>query len=211
MVDADTSKVEQALSSGGLGCPDCAGVLRRWGWARVRTVRGAGGLRVWLRPRRSRCAECGRTHVLLPVFVLVRRADVAAVIGAALVLAAAGAGFRTVAAGLGVAQCTVRGWLRRFRARAEEWRAVFTRRVAALDPVLGPIVAYGSRVGDAVEVMGLAAAAWVRRFGPRPPWEFVSAVSGGALLSPIPAAGAAAAAAGEVQHELPLGLMVAPG
>ena len=196
MVDADTSKVEQALSAGGLGCPDCAGVLRRWGWARARTVRGADGLRLRFQPRRSRCAGCARTHVLLPVFVLVRRADVAAVIGAALVLTASGAGFRTVAARLGVAQCTVRGWLRRFRVRAEGWRAVFTRLLAALDPVLGPITARRSRVGDAVEVMGLAAAAWVRRFGPRQPWEFVSAVSGGALLSPIPAAGAAAAAAG---------------
>jgi transposase len=49
----------------------------------------------------------------------VRRADAVAVIGAALVLAAAGAGFRTVAARVGVAQGTVRGWLRRFRVRAE--------------------------------------------------------------------------------------------
>ena len=55
MVDADVSSVELALSSGGLGCPDCAGVLRRWGWARARTVRGISGVRVWLRPRRSRC------------------------------------------------------------------------------------------------------------------------------------------------------------
>jgi hypothetical protein len=123
--------------------------------------------------------------VLLPVFVLVRRADVAAVIGMALVLAAAGAGFRTVAARVGVAEGTVRGWLRRFRVRAEGWRVVFTRAVAALDPVLGPITARGSVLADAVEVMGLAAAAWVRRFGPRPPWEFVSKVSGGVLLGPI--------------------------
>jgi hypothetical protein len=96
--------------------------------------------------------------VLLPVFVLVRRADVVAVIGMALVLAAAGAGFRTVAARVGVAQGTVRGWLHRFRVRAEGWRVVFTRAVAALDPVLGPITARGSVLADAVEVMGLAAA-----------------------------------------------------
>ena len=196
MVDADPLKVERALSSGGLGCPVCAGVLRRWGWARERTVRGAGGLGLRLRPRRARCQRCARTHVLLPVFVLVRRADVVAVIGWALMLAAAGAGFRAVAAQVEVAEGTVRGWLRSFRDRAEGWRVVFTRLLAALDPVPGPIAARGSQLGDAVEVMGLAAAAWVRRFGPRPPWEFVSEVSGGALLSPIPAAGAAAAAAG---------------
>ena len=41
MVDADPLKVERALSSGGLGCPVCAGVLHGWGWARSRTVRGA--------------------------------------------------------------------------------------------------------------------------------------------------------------------------
>ena len=185
MVDADALKVERALSSGGLGCPVCAGVLHGWGWARSRTVRGVDGARVRLRPRRARCSGCDRTHVLLPVFVLVRRADVVAVIGAALVLAAAGAGFRAVAARVGVAEGTVRGWLRRFRVRAEGWRAVFTRLVAGLDPVLGPITARGSQLGDAVEVMGLAAAAWVRRFGPRPPWEFVSAMSGGVLLGPV--------------------------
>lgn len=185
MVDADPLKVEQALSSGRLGCPVCAGVLRRWGWARERTVRGLDGLGVRLRPRRARCVTCARTHVLLPVFVLLRRADVVAVIGLALALAAAGAGFRTVAAQVGVPEATVRGWLRRFRAHAESWRAVFTGLLAALDPVLGPITARGSQVGDAVEVMGLAAAAWVRRFGPRPPWEFVSAVSGGVLLGPV--------------------------
>ena len=98
MVDADALKVERALSSGGLGCPVCAGVLRRSGWARRRTVRGADAVGLPLRPRRARCVGCDRTHVLLPVFVLVRRPDVVAVIGAALVLAAAAAGFRTVAA-----------------------------------------------------------------------------------------------------------------
>jgi hypothetical protein len=134
--------------------------------------------------------------VLLPVFVLVRRADVAAVIGAALMLAAAGFGFRAVAGQVGVAEGTVRGWLRRFRVRAEGWRAVFTRLVAGLDPGLGPITARGSGVGDAVEVMGLAAAAWVRRFGPRPPWEFVAWASRGALLGPAPATGAPASAVG---------------
>ena len=45
-------------------------------------------------PRRSRCTGCGATHVLLPVLVLVRRADTAAVIGAALAARAAGAGHR---------------------------------------------------------------------------------------------------------------------
>jgi hypothetical protein len=86
---------------------------------------------------------------------------------------------------VGAAEGTVRGWLRRFRARAEGWRAVFTRLVAALDPAPAPVTARVPGLADAVEVMGLAAAAWVRRFGPCPPWEFVSAMSRGVLLGPI--------------------------
>ena len=58
------------------------GCWRGWGHARGRVVRGwrGGGTA----PRRARCTGCGVTHVLLPVLVLVRRADAAAVIGAAL-------------------------------------------------------------------------------------------------------------------------------
>jgi hypothetical protein len=81
---------------------------------------------VWIVPRRSRCTGCGVTHVLLPVVVLARRADVAAVIGSALAAKAAGVGHRRIAAGLGRPVETVRGWLRRFAGRLESVRAVFT-------------------------------------------------------------------------------------
>jgi hypothetical protein len=57
--------------------------------------------------------------VLLPVVVLVRRADVVAVIGLALAAKAAGAGHRRIAVELGRAVETVRGWLRRFAGRVE--------------------------------------------------------------------------------------------
>ena len=61
----------------------------------------AGAERV--RPRRSRCSGCRATHVLLPVFCLLRRAYSVAVIGAALAAKAAlGLGHRRIAAGLGV-------------------------------------------------------------------------------------------------------------
>src|SRR6266496_3589245 len=52
-------------------------------------VRVLGGPAVRVCPRRSRCRSCGGTHVLLPVWCLLRRADAAAVIGAALAAAAA--------------------------------------------------------------------------------------------------------------------------
>src|SRR5450759_3851540 len=54
------------LGGSELRCPDCPGQLRRWGFARTRSLRCSGGGRVSLRPRRVRCADCRVTHVLLP-------------------------------------------------------------------------------------------------------------------------------------------------
>ena len=119
--------------------------------------------------------------------MLARRADCVAVIGAALAWRAEGMGHRPIAASLGVAESTVRGWLRRFTARARQWRDRFTVLLVDLDPDPGPILARSSVLGDAVEVIGLAAGAAVRRFGPRPPWQFAAAVSGGLLLGPVAA------------------------
>jgi len=79
-VEVDQVLVESRLTAGGVPCPDCPGVLAPWGWARQRGVRGVGVLR----PRRGRCVSCLVTHVLLPVTALLRRADAAAVIGAAI-------------------------------------------------------------------------------------------------------------------------------
>src|SRR5437762_9316605 len=95
-VGANQVEVEARLVTGGLACPDCDGSLGPWGWARTRLLRGGGGP-VVVRPRRARCAGCGVSHVLLPVFALVRRADVAEVIGAALAAKAAGDGARAIA------------------------------------------------------------------------------------------------------------------
>ena len=103
-------------------------------------------------PRRSRCRQCGATHVLLPAWCLLRRADAAAVIGAALEAAAAGDGHRKIAGLLGRAASTVRGWLRRFAGRAEEVRVFFTVLLArtAPDPVMpaGAAGRGGGGVGD---------------------------------------------------------------
>lgn len=186
MVGTGPGEVERMLVQGALRCPGCAGVLGGWGHARARQVRGLEGR---LRPRRARCRGCARTHVLLPVSVLARRADCVAVIGAGLLAWAGGRGHRRVAAVLGVPASTVRGWFRRFAAHACRWRDRFTATLVGLDPDPAPVSARGSVVADAVEVIGLGAAAVVRRFGPRPPWEFASAISGGLLLGPV-AAGA---------------------
>jgi hypothetical protein len=99
---------------------------------------------------------------------------------------ATGAGHRLIAALLGRPPETVRGWLRRFAARVEPVRAVFTRWCRALqpDPVLpGPA---GSAWADAIAAVLAVAAAVGARFsiGEVPVWQAASAVSGARLLLP---------------------------
>lgn len=185
MVGTDPLEVDRSLLAGELVCPSCEGVLRPWGHARWRCSRRELD-EVRHRPRRASCTECASTHVLLPALWLARRADSVAVIGAALQAKAAGAGHRRIAATLGRPAATVRGWLRRFGARAEDVRVLFTRLLHALDPEAGPLLPQRSGFADAVEVLGRAAAAAVRRLLPGSPWEFASRASGGLLLAPSP-------------------------
>jgi len=177
--------VERRLAAGGLVCPACSGVLAGWGHARLRSVRGPGGL-VRVRPRRARCVGCGATHVLLPVELLLRRADLAVVIGAALSARTTGMGCRRIAALVGRPVETVRGWLRRFAGRVEAVRRLFTvlLRAVAADPVM-PTPA-GGVWADALAALGAAVSAAAGRFGlfNVSPWLVVSAVSGGRLLAP---------------------------
>lgn len=181
MVGTDSVEVERRLSSGELVCP-CGGGLGRWGFARARTVRGAGVLR----PRRVRCVGCRVTHVLLSVACLLRRADAVEVIGAALRAKAAGAGHRPIAARLDRPASTVRGWLRAFGRNAETARSVLVGLLVELDPLHGPLHPAGSGFADAVEVVGLVAAAARRRLGvvgAVSPWQLVSAVTHGCLVA----------------------------
>jgi len=123
------------------------------------------------------------THVLLPVVALARRLDVAELIGGALLAKASGRGCRAIAGELGLPPTTVRGWLRRFAERAELVRSHFTRLAHELDPALGGIEPRGSPTADALEAVGVAAAAAVRRLGPGPVWWFAAGASGGRLLA----------------------------
>jgi hypothetical protein len=129
--------------------------------------------------------------VLLPVTCLARRADEAAVIGAALEAKAAGAGHRPIAGLLGRPASTVRGWLRAFTGRAELVRQAFTALAAGLgtDPPLpGPA---GSLPGDAVAAVAAAAVAAARflSVGVVARWQLAAAVTSGMLLAPSWAAG----------------------
>lgn len=187
MVGTDPVEVERQLRAGELVCPGCSGVLRPWGHARRRSSRGHGSAVVRYRPRRSACSGCQSTHVLLPSCWLPRRADAVAVIGAALVAKAAGAGHRPIAEALGRPEATVRGWLRRFAERAEEVRVWFTGLLHALDPEAEPLEPRATVFADAVEVIGRAAAAAVLRLpglSSECPWERSGRATGGRLLAP---------------------------
>jgi len=160
MVGTDPVEVDRVLIGGGLRCPECAGQLRPWGYARSRGVRDEDAIRA-CRPRRSSCSQCRRTHVLLPASMLARRADTVLVIGAALLAKAAGLGHRRVAVVLGRPQSTVRGWLRRFTGRAESVRVMFTGLLHALDATVAATTPTGSVFGD-------ASMSWVWRRPRRP-------------------------------------------
>jgi hypothetical protein len=184
IVADDRAGLEADIVAGRLTCPRCGrGVLGGWGCARRRPVRTLEGVR-WLRPRRGRCREvaCGATHVLLPDVCVARRCDAVEVIGAA-VLAATGAGYRRVAELIDRPAETVRDWLARFRSRAELVAAHFWGWARALDGALLGAVASGSSLADAVEAIGVCTRAAVLVLGRRAPWSWVSALTGGGLLS----------------------------
>ncbi|WP_434435263.1 DUF6431 domain-containing protein [Streptomyces noursei] len=142
-----------------------------WGHGRPREVRGDLGTRLSVRPRRSRCPACGTTHVLLPEMMWPRRADAAEVIGAGLEIAAQGMGHRQVAAHLGLADGTVRGWIRRFRDRSGEVRRHFTVALVALaDDQVMPDPS-GTALGDAVSAVAAAHRAAAMK------WSHINAVS----------------------------------
>jgi hypothetical protein len=146
-----------------------------------------GGSALELTPRRSRCSLCLVTHVLLPVVALLRRADLAEVVGVALAAKAEGLGARAVAALLGRPVDTVRGWLRRFGSRAETVRQFFTGLLVDVAP--DPVMPAAARTvfADAVAaVVGAAVAVLARwpRLGEVSVWQAAAAVTNGRLLCP---------------------------
>ena len=174
------------LGGADLRCPDCPGQLRRWGFARTRSLRSSGGGRMSLRPRRVRCARCRVTHVLLPALAPPHRAYTIDIIGQALLASALGRSHRTIGADLGIPADTVRDWIRRVRARAEWLRVQGTVAAHTLDPMLPVIVPAGSVLADAMSALATAAAASVRRLGPMAsPWQIIAMIARGQLLAPV--------------------------
>ncbi|MFE2131146.1 DUF6431 domain-containing protein [Streptomyces amritsarensis] len=186
IVDSDGLLVERRLRAGELTCPPCGAVLAPWGHGRPREVRGDLGARLFVRPRRSRCTACQVTHVLLPEVVWPRRMDAAEVIGSGLEIAALGLGHRQIGARLGLAEGTVRGWIRRFRHRSEAVRRYFTVALVALadDPVMPEAAA--SPLSDAVSVIAAAHRAAALKWPAMntvSPWAFAGRAIGGRVLT----------------------------
>jgi len=82
---------------------------------------------------------------------------------------------------------TVRGWIRRVRARAQWLRVQGTTTAHAFDPELPPMLPVGSALAEALSALGTAASAVVRRLGPIvSPWQYVAMIARGQLLAPLP-------------------------
>jgi hypothetical protein len=137
--------------------------------------------RYWV--RRGKCTSCGASHALLPSFALVRRLDEVKVVGQALAGVVAGHGMRPLARELGLPHETLRGWRRRYRARAPTLSAGFAALAIGLG---GPAPELrGSSEHAGLEALG---AAWWQareRFGERlaEVFQFASLVTGGELLA----------------------------
>ena len=166
--------------SGVLGCAGPVGPCPR---RRVRDTDGG----LWIVPRRSRCTGCGVTHVLLPVVLLVRRADTAAVIGAGLTAKATGAGHRLIAALLGRPRGDGAGLAAAFRRPGRAGPRGVHPLVPGAGPGSGAARAGRVGVGRRHRRDRLAAAAAVgARFGigEVPVWQVATAISAARLLLP---------------------------
>ena len=169
----------------GMRCPACAGELGSWGCYQRRVRVGRARFRLLI--RRARCGACERTHALLPGFLLARRLDAVDAVGCALGMAAEGRGYRPIAVALGRSATTVRGWLRRLRARADLLRGCFVALAVELSepparapPATSPLVLLVRAIADAFLAARL-------RLGPGAVtggvWAFSSAATTGRLLA----------------------------
>jgi hypothetical protein len=197
-VRGSQESVEARLRSGFLVCW-CGGTLRPWGHARPRRVATFAGL-AEVRPRRAICRDgCGRTHVLLPSWLLSRRRYAAAVIFAALVLRAVGLKTAAVAARLrlpvpgrpgqwwSVPASTAGSWLSRFASRAGVLRQAFLTVLPLADAQARPVTAAGSPAGDALAALEAVTAGLRARFAGLATvaaHEVAAHLTGGLLLAP---------------------------
>jgi Domain of unknown function (DUF6431) len=162
----DPEQTDADLGVRRLRCPSCPdGRLAPWAHARPRVVSLLDGRRERLTPRRARCTDCRRTHVLLPSWCVPRRGHGVEVIATALADQLRGGGYHGIAGRLGVPAGTVRGWLRRVGRGAEGLRAAATGHLYGLDPAAPPLEPTGSHLGDALAALAAAVHAAQHRLG----------------------------------------------
>jgi hypothetical protein len=160
VVHHDQQMVESALRAGQLRCPRCRGALRPWGRARPRRIRVGPTATRAVQPRRARCPRCRSTHVLLPEWMVARRAYSAPVIWNVVVAHARGLGYHRIAARDRLPETTVRDWLRALRHSPPE--------------------AVRSRVGRGHPARAVPA---LRRYArPSPAWRIAVRLTGGRML-----------------------------
>jgi hypothetical protein len=188
IVVVDVDRAEADLAAGALACPRCGGRLRPWSWAPARRIRLLDGAAT-LRPRRTRCATCCGTHLLLPSWCLPRRADAVEVVGTALVAHAAGQGHRHIATTMGRPVSTVRRWLRAVRGQHGRWLyRQGVEHTAQLAPeLLAEIAAQPTELGDTLTALAAAVLAVGRRLDRvAPTWSLIGVLTRGRLFTPAP-------------------------
>jgi len=187
IVILSAADAQRRLASGAMACPECGGVLSKWGHGRIRTVRGPGASAVTVQPARARCTACTTTQVLLPAALQVRRADTTEVIGNALIHKANGLGFRRIAARIDRPESTVRRWLRRIPPDHLHWLTTQANRrlIAIAVEVFRSIRYSGDPLHHALSVLAATAFHDKQRFGfSDPPWALVGMYTRGRLLCP---------------------------
>lgn len=187
IVILSAADAERRLASGTMACPQCGGVLGKWGHGRIRTVRGPGTSTVTVQPARARCTACTKTHVLLPADLQVRRADTTEVIGNALIHKANGLGFRRIAARIDRPESTVRRWFRRVPPDHLNWLTTQANRrlISIAVEVFSSIRYSGNLLHHTLTVLAAAAFHDNRRFGfLDPPWALIGTYTRGRLLCP---------------------------
>ncbi len=119
-------------------CPDCEHhELVFWG-KRPRFVTGSAGSSV-LFVRRVRCKGCGKTHTVLPAFLLKNQAYLCDLVLLALCMVfVEGKGSRAAADKLGIARSTLRHWMQRFKTSAAHHYRRFLFLHRNLSPDCGP-------------------------------------------------------------------------
>lgn len=170
----DLTRFDELLRLGEISCSHCGGVLKPWGHASARVIRHLHGKKMF-QPPRTRCTACKRTDVVISYDHVPRHRDALEVMASAILSSTQGKGHRKIAKELDRPTSTVRNWLGRFRANAENIR-VFGTRMTARFGLVDELAPTGNAVGDALTALSAIARSYILRFAMawRSPWELMN-------------------------------------